>query len=362
MTQASNASLSNESAAKEPEYVDLIDVIARIWKSKVWMITGALLGLTTAAVVGSNKPLTLVTTILPVTIDLPGPHTQERILTEFNHLINRQDFQKLFAENLGEEKKSLLLDEKSPFQLGSSFGLYYLEIRQYRADSDGAMQFKIGRALAETSRKINDRLAKEPKHEQELLHTPANTDIEATFASLASSQAEEDAPVRMELYLLEKKLIEKLGIQSSSAPKLSTAIAPETGILNLLATSGKKLSKAERIQFIKQYSALVGQLKSNDIVYQAAFRDLSDDLLTISRRLIEHATHATGNVLVISIDENAYRTSILTGKHLRVENKKPIFYTFSVIFGGLLGFTIYAAKLYFQKNREYFRAKFQSPS
>ena len=349
MTQSSKSVTVGENRADRPsEYIDLVDIIAWFWKSKIWVLAGFCFGLVVAGIVTINRPLSFLVTNLPL---VTTPHTPEDVMGRFNEFLLRKDFQNLFLANLDEQnRKSILLDGVNPIQLMQLNDTYVLAIRQQEADSTGTKQVEIFNALMKAVRQLSE----QPTKKQPLTGS-THAEAEARFVTLTSAQAEEMAALRIQLFALENKITQKTGIQSSALMSGPTSMPLEETILKQIALSTGKLSDGERTQFVKTYSTIMGGIKKTHLKYEAPIRDLAATVVALSKQLSTQEAWGE-DTPILSLDENAYKVALMKNTLIHTESKKAAFYAFSSILGALAGCMAYAIRCYLLENRKRLQA------
>ena len=344
------SSSASKSHSPEDEYIDIIDVLAFLWRAKVFVITGILLGLVGAiAVTEAKKPAVYVTT-MPVSLEVAGGITGDGIIAKFNGLLGRADvrsaMQSAGVSNIG---------GKLPFRLKNDSAGVSLEVSSLVADAAGEKALGAVKSLATAARDLNKKMS-EAADLSPALKEP-KSDLEVQFARLASAQALEEAPVRTKLFALESKLAQKSGIRPAPAAVLKgTAIGDD--VLRLLGAADGKLPAAERDAVISEYSQLVGAIKAVQAKYEQPLVEMTSALGSLSAGLIKSATGEGDNYPVIAVNEAAYKASVAAGIHERYESKRLLFAILGILLGGILGLMVFDMSRFFTENRDRMRAIF----
>ena len=348
------ASTSSSSATKshspEDEYIDIIDVLAFLWRAKVFVITGILLGLVGAiAVTEAKKPAVYVTN-MPVSLEVAGGITGDGIVAKFNGLLGRTEvrvaMQSAGVSNIG---------GKLPFKLKNDSAGVSLEVSSLVADTAGDKALAAAKALATAARDLNKKMSEAASLAP--LSKASKSDLEVQFARLASAQALEEAPVRAKLFAMESRLAQKSGIKPTPAAVVNgTAIGDD--VLRLLGAADGKLSAAERDAVIFEYSQLVGTIKALQAKYEQPLAEMTSALASLSAGLIKSATGEGDSYPVIAVNEAAYKASVAAGTHECYESKRLLFAILGIMLGGMLGLMAYGMSRFFAENRDRIRAIF----
>ena len=309
----------------------MIDAIGFLWRAKLWVITGIVIGITCAVVtVYSKKPPVYVTS-LPITLEVAAALNPDAIVAKFNQFIDRPDLKTALPG-------VALLGGKMPFKLVSSGSNLGLEVSRLSAEASGDEAMKAAEGLTNAARDLNK-------------------NIETEFAKLAQMQASEEAPVKAKLYGLEAKLAQKYGAKTT---QVMGAVPLGDDVLRLLGALEGKISAAERAAVITEYSSLVGQIRAIQAKYVQPINEMTAGMASLSAGIIKSATGDLGEVPVVVLDKAAFKASVAAGTHERYESKRALFIALGVILGGMLGLMAYGVRLFIAENRERIQKIFRS--
>ncbi len=334
----------------EDEYIDMIDVIGFLWRAKLWVITGIVIGITCAAVtVYSKKPPVYVTS-LPITLEVAAALNPDAIVAKFNQFIDRPDLKAALPG-------VALLGGKMPFKLVSSGSNLGLEVSRLSAEASGDEAMKAAEGLTIAARALNKKMTDAAKSaESAITQVSQGIDIEADFAKVAQMQASDEAPVKAKLFALESKLGQKSGMRPVPSIIVNAGAVSGTSVgddvLRLLGALEGKISAAERAAVITEYSSLVGQIRAIQAKYVQPINEMTAGMASLSAGIIKSATGDLGEVPVVVVDKAAFKASVAAGTHERYESKRTLFIALGLILGGMLGLMAYGVRLFIAENRE----------
>ena len=334
----------------------MIDVIGFLWRAKLWVIIGILLGVTGAVItVYAKKPPAYVTSF-PITLEVTRSLSTEGIITKFNDFIERTDTRAALS---GVEP----VGGKMPFKLNAVGNVLTLEVSRLSSDPSGEDAMKTADLLTNIARELNNKIIAAANGVEPNVTTSApGQDLGEQFAKVAAMAASEEAPLRAKLFALESRLAQKSGIKPQPSMTVNTAVSAGTSlgddVLRLVGSLDGKLSPAERTAVMHEYSDLVGQIRATQAKYVQPLTEMTTAMATLSPGIIKRATGDIGQVPVLVVDNLAYKASVAAGTHERYESKRALFIVLGFILGGMLGLMAYGVRLFIAENRERIRKIF----
>jgi hypothetical protein len=332
------------------DHIDMIDVLGFLWRARIWVITGVTIGIVGLLVLVHSKKPSVYITSLPTTLEVVASLTTDGTVAKFSQFIDRPDIK---AELPGVE----LIGGKMPFKLVSSGNSLALEVSRVSADPSGDAAIKAAEALTNAARSLNKKMTEAAKSAGSAIsQTSQGADIESEFAKLAQMQASEEAPVKAKLFALEARLAQKSGAKPLPAMIVNASAVSGTSVgddvLRLLGALDGKVTPAEQVAVIAEYSSLVGQIRAIQAKYVQPITEMTAGMVSLSSGIIKSATGDIGGVPVVVVDEAAFKASVAAGTHERYESKRALFIALGVILGGMLGLMAYGVRLFIAENRD----------
>jgi hypothetical protein len=347
---------ATEPSSKKPapgeEYIDIIDVMGFLWRAKVFVIAGALIGvITSISVALAKKPPVFVTT-LPVILQVAGAAKPEDIVSKFNGLLSLPNVQNSLIS-----KGVEFIGGKLPFKLKTASGNVRLEYSSELADPAGEKALVAAQALASAAEDLNKKIYEASA--QSHLDKQPQSDLEIQFARVSEAQAREESPHRIKLFEIETSLAQKSGSRPIPAAFIEgTSIGDD--VLRLIAAA--KLSDTERLKIVNQYSELVGKIKAIQAKYEPPIKDMTDALTSLSSGVLGAAMSESGSYPVLLVSAGQYKASVAAGNHERYENMLPLFGVLGVLLGALSGMMAYGLLVFSRENADRLRGAFSQSS
>jgi hypothetical protein len=334
------------------DYIDIIDVIGFIWRAKVFVLIGALIGAATVVGIINTKKPPVFKTLLPATFEVAGGVTADSNIAKFNELIGREEVQKsLELANVG------FIAGRVPFKLSNSGNQLTLEFASLTSDPLGERALKAAKSLAEASRAVNKKI--DNSAESASPKKSARSDLEIKFARLAEAQAREEAIPRVKLFTLEARLAQKSGMNPAPAAIVNgTALGDD--VLRLLAGAEVKLTPDERQEILDEYAKLVGEIESIQSKFEQPTREMAAAMAGLSSSIINLAASDGDKFPVVTIDEAAFKSSVVAGSHEHYESKGLIFIIIGLTGGAILGLAMFGFARFARENAERLRRIFIS--
>ena len=344
----------------EDEFIDIIDILSFLWRSKFWIISGIALGCGLAVVtVQTKKPPTYVST-LPISLEAAGSLTTDGVVAKFNQLIDRPDLRSRLSdvEPVG---------GKMPFKLVSTGNVLTLEVSSLDADASGGKALKAAEGLTAAARELNQKILAAAKSVGvEPASKPGQSaEIEMQYAKVAAMQTSEEAPLRVKLFSLEARLAQRSGLRPvPSVVVQAGAAGGGMGLgddgMRLLGALDGKLSVSERAAILSEYADIVGRIRAIQAKYAQPVTEMTAAMASLSGGILKAASGDVGLMPVVVVDKAAFAGAVAAGTHERYESKRALFLALGVILGGMLGLMGFGVKLFLQGNRERLRKIFNA--
>ena len=328
------------------EYIDFIDVLAFIWKAKVWVLTGLLLGIACASlVIALKKPPVFISTV-PVSLEFSSGLNSGEIVSKFSPLVTSHEIRSVFAE------KGLLIDGQVPVKLVLLPSGNKLEVMTRDGEPSGARALFVAETFTKVAREMNRKIEDFRRLAKASAQEPAiETDAQVRFTLLAALQAKEESRFRLRLFELEAKLFKKFGSKPIVFSSDEANILGDS-VLKLVGFLGDRLPDSERSEILSERDNIVASINSVQAKYEEPLRILKESMQTLSQDLIRTVNLDADKVTVIVPDELAFKGLVVTGSHERFESKRTLYLALGLLFGGMIGLIGYGLKEFFIANRD----------
>jgi hypothetical protein len=331
----------------EDEYLDIIDVIGFLWRSKWWTLSCLAIGIAASTLLISLKKPPVYVVTMPVRMEISSGLTSDEVTSKFNRLNSSADVIETMRQ------KDALIVGQSPIKLLATTLGYQVEVSSESPDPLGVKAVENAKLVSEIAKKLNARVDAVTSTGM----TPSKgavSDLEQKFSLLAEKKSLEEAPVLTKIYEIEARLAQKLGSSGLEFPP-STDETEGDQVLRLIARLGEKLTQIEKQRIIADHSRLVGEMKLIRAKYEEPVRKLSESLRQLSQGLLNSVDQNADKFPVYSIDEATFQSLVGTGSHQRYESKKTLLVILGAILGAMMGLFFYGTKLYFEENKERLR-------
>lgn len=351
-----NLSSKSIAATDSGEYVDIIDVVGFLSRSKMWLASGILAGLLGAGF--------LFTTKMSPTYFTSVPLTNEGVVKAFaasdlQSLFDRSEFKSAFAARYAARSGGKILVEGSlPFKVLASGANLILEIASKSSDPLGSRALEITNDLSLSVTEYNKNEKAHFDAQNAGVMPVLKTDLEVTFTKVVALQSAEESPYRVKLFAMEAMLSQRAGMR----PIPATAVLGSSmgdDVLRLLGAVGGKISPEERTKLLTEYGLISGAIKAIQAKYELPIKDLSSRFAPLSAGLIA-AANGPMPVYVPVIDDVAFKASVAAGLHERKETKLPFILAIGLILGALFGLMAYGTKIFIEDNRDRLKAALNS--
>jgi len=348
MTSSSSGSLPQKAFSGKPdsgENIDIIDVFAFLWRSRVWVSVSVAVSLAVAALfLVFVRPPVYVTSVPVTFFEVSASDSLSAAAAKFNAFAESTKF----VSDVSSKGRFI----SGALKLASIEGLPVIEIRSDTRDSSGERARELMALITSQTKEYNRELIGRSASSAEVSGPAqaAGFGVEMGFAALVSRQTLEEAPIKLQIFSLESKLAKSLDSRSVDPAGL------DDRVLRLLASAGSKIAEAERIRVVHEYAQLIGRLESIKVKYEKSLKVKADGLQSVSHSLVTGFDDSSGKIPVFAINEGIFRSNVLLGTHERYESKRLVTLSAGLVFGGLVGLVLYGVKLFLLENME--RLKF----
>jgi hypothetical protein len=341
------------------EFIELFDVAAFLWRARIFLLLGIVLGITTSAVLLDKKKPPAYVTSLAIRLETVGGINTEGVINNFSQFVERPELKTRLSdvEPVG---------GRMPFKLVSTGNALTLEVASLHADASGARALKSAEGLTAAAREMNNKIL-------EAANAVVNNSdgekqgsgFESQFAKLAAMQASEEAPLRAKLFGLEARLARRSGLR----PVPSVVVQPGAAgggmglgddVMRLFGALDGKLSGSERDAVLSEYADIVGRIRAVQAKYAQPLTEITAAMAALSDGILKAASGDVGLVPVVVVDKAAFAGAVAAGTHERYESKRVLFLALGVILGGILGLMAYGFLVFITENRERIRSIFRS--
>lgn len=356
-----NAYLTKDKTPKSGrEFVDLIDLIAFFWRSKIWIAVGAMAGLIIGFAINSGRPDGNIVATVPVVIESAGQIATRSVIAQMNQAITRPDFRELFVKNLDQAvANSLSTKANLPFRfLPSPYNSgIVMEVLEVHSDPSGALPLKYAKALATPARELNKKISPLKGVDNGFANPNLNSNLEKSTMLVLGKMYAEWSDTQYKMSALKTKVERRTGVRLTQERPMNET-APDDYVIRMLAQYPEKFSSEERDSFLKENAELNATFRTKQLKYELVVRELLQPFSDQVTQLIDQATGNVGQVPVLAPDIEAYRALVSAGNFEHTEYKKPFVLFISCVIGSIVATFVFATFLYLQKNRNRLRAIF----
>lgn len=360
----------------DSNYVDIIDLAAFLWKARIFIIIGIIVGISVSLVIQYYFKPTKYLVEIPATVEFLATNDEDGMFSRFNSTFTTRKNAEILYKTLTasatpeitEALNKMLLNSEKFIALQTSGSLGKIPFMLSRAKTGGFSfqgQFRandsqalVTLALVAAARKVA---------------TENNEFQQADSEKIAAAKQTQDSEMQdiLESHLIKRGLEEdraKVKLLAIEA-NLSKQLGPTPGIvfdpyqdqiprlLGYLKNAGK-ISDAELQKVSETRSKLISNMESARSRYVRVINDAQESFQVSSKRALTHASEALALIPVLKADDTLAKQVIQDGSYQRVESKTIIFLIAGILGGAIGGACAFAIRLFIRHNRERIRATF----
>lgn len=375
--------LQVRSVEKTEEYIDLVDVVRFLWRSRNYILLGILCGVLFATYINVYKFPPRYYFRIPVSVDTAGAMDLATVKSRFNDLVSTPSVAERIFDELEKNSDPAVMEtlkklnwtrqtfvalqsgsgggNLTPLRIetGETKGSYVVESTRLSPELGvelaRAMTAAVKEVFLDQNRRMKENFVqKSPKEIQN------NSAPSRAYVDVAKSLEIEKSPARMRLFAIEDRLVKKWGPSIHLSKVVRTGERDQIERLLAALVNAGKVRMSEAVQILEERAELIGIMNMVDAKYSQALKDAKEPLnLTVLQ--IRDATGGNLGLLpIVEVDEPLLQERIQSGTVQNYESKSSYFYSVGVILGGVLGMVVFGMNLFVSQNRDRLRDVFRT--
>lgn len=366
-----NLALKNDSLDRD--YIDLVEVILFVWKARLFILLGAILGIALGWIAAEIKAPKLFITSLPLVWGGEIPTIADSYIANFNRVVtdpgvagevftaleadtdprikplldsvglDRQTFLRLQSGKQGGNFIPLRLMRDGPLVLETRF----TKSRDVNAELSMAFARAIQSVMDARWEKIGGKsppLVKDPGQKKSEMSRYI-----ARYEDVARLRAAELDPIKIQMYAIESRLAQKL---KSPLNKIVRNDENVLWLLGALLNSGG-ISAPEAEEVAGKYALLAAKLAVASARHQLLFKDANDVMSQVLSRTDQSLSLEL--LPMIKVDVPAMQAQLKSGALERSESRIWVFTLVGAALGGLAALICYAFSGFVLQTRDRIR-------